>query len=161
MADATFVSNFAEMPIVLSQVASTNESSAVVTRQRNVGVNQFQLRLQEEQASDGQHVDETVHWIALEPFTAAGVAEAGLTRDSVTHRQRSMQFKQRYRKRPMVFLAAMQTANDEDPAGLRYRSFNRKRVKVFVEEERSQDREVRHGREAIGYMVFTRPGVIE
>lgn len=157
----TFASVFPQPPIVLSQVSSVNESSAVVTRQRSVSAAQFELRLQEEQANDGQHAAESVHWIAMEPFAEKGVSEVGLTRNAVTHRQYSLKFQQRFRKNPMVFLAAMQTANDEDPAGLRYRAFNRKRVKIFVQEEKSQDREIRHQRESVGFMVFAKPGIIQ
>jgi len=61
-----FDSPFASTPIVLSQIASVNDASAVITRIRNVSTTSFEVLIQEESANDGVHAAELVHWVAME-----------------------------------------------------------------------------------------------
>ncbi|HMB78054.1 MAG TPA: SGNH/GDSL hydrolase family protein [Kiloniellaceae bacterium] len=60
---------------------------------------------------------------------------------------------------PAAVLAAMETANDEDPAGLRMRRLNADGFEVRVEEEQSLDRETAHAGEAVAFAAFA-PGLI-
>lgn len=59
-------SGFAAAPVVISQCQTINESPAVVTRERNVISNRFEVKLQEELGGDGVHVAETVGYLAAE-----------------------------------------------------------------------------------------------
>lgn len=53
-------------PVVLTQTQSWHGPDAVVTRLSNVTKSKFQVRLQEEEASDGWHTTETIGVIAIE-----------------------------------------------------------------------------------------------
>lgn len=59
-----------------------------------------------------------------------------------------------------VVLAAMQTFHGGNTAEIRIDSLKRDGFRVKIEEERSQDPEVRHTEEEVGYVVFT-PGEIK
>jgi hypothetical protein len=48
----------------------------------------------------------------------------------------------------------MQTQNGPNTATLRYKELNKKSVQIFVEEETSQDAEIDHIDEVVGYMVL-------
>lgn len=52
-------------PATISQCQTNNEGGAVITRQQNVTTGGFDVKLQEEGASDGQHVMEKVGYIAV------------------------------------------------------------------------------------------------
>ncbi|MEJ2612260.1 MAG: hypothetical protein P8179_19890 [Candidatus Thiodiazotropha sp.] len=52
-------------PVVFSQSQTYNGNQAVVTRQRNISSNSFQMRLQEEEANDDYHAVETVGYLII------------------------------------------------------------------------------------------------
>jgi lysophospholipase L1-like esterase len=65
--DIVFAANFDAAPIVLSQSQTHHGGAAVVVRQRDVGQDGLQVRLQEEEASNGGHIAETLGYLAIEP----------------------------------------------------------------------------------------------
>lgn len=149
----TFPASFPSAPIVLAQVASVNENTAVTERLRNVDINQFQLRLQEEEAADGVHVDETVHWIALVPTVESGNFEAANTGAIVDEVAEPIAFAQTYSARP-IFLGRAQTTFGIDTAALRYQNLTPSGVELFYQEEQSLNDEVVHSDEEIGYLII-------
>lgn len=150
----SFAQAFAAAPTVLSQAVSFDGPDAVVTRQRGIDADGFDVRLQEQQTG-GTHLGETVSWIAVEQgFDTDG--EAGATPDAVTHDWHTLTFRQGYAG-PPVMLAAMQSFDGSDTAGLRYRDLGTDAVQLFVEEESSYDGETRHCTETVGYALFA-PG---
>ena len=154
-----FEVEFDSAPILFSQAQTYNGSDAVVTRQRNISADRFEVRLQEEQAL-GEHTNESVGYVAIEAGTgtaAGGVFEIGATRDNVNHRWRGQRFAERYHRTP-VLLASMQTFDGSDPAAVRYRGLGRRGVQFQIEEEQSQDHEIRHTTEVVGYAVFGAAG---
>ncbi|MEM7677175.1 MAG: trypsin-like peptidase domain-containing protein, partial [Myxococcota bacterium] len=64
-----FSQSFTSAPVVIAQTASYNGSQSATTRIRNVTSTSFQVRMQEEQANDGSHANETVHFIAIQTGT--------------------------------------------------------------------------------------------
>ncbi len=143
-------------PVILTQVSSTAEASAVTTRTRNVTNANFEVRLQEEQASDGIHAAEQVGFVAWEPGTSTQgnlTYQVARTADSVTHAQTSVSFQPTFSSKP-VFLAAMQTFDGSDPAGLRATSVTTSAATFFVEEEASADSEIEHTTEVVGYVAL-------
>ena len=60
------------------------------------------------------------------------------------------------RSHPILF-AAMQTANDEDPATMRYDNLVRGSVAIAVQEETSSDPETNHGGESIRVLMIDSP----
>ena len=154
----TYGETFGAAPVVLAQVSSDEGSAAVVPRLRSVTASGFQLSLQEEEASDGQHADEAVGYIAVEP--SQGIADgvrAGIE-GSVTDQASEIQYGGTFSVVPTVF-AMIQTTNGTDPAALRYTASTAGGVTVFVEEERSTDDEVVHAPEEVGFLALN-PGLL-
>ena len=155
----SFAQSFAASPVVLAQCASDNESVAVATRLRNITANGFEVRLQEEEAANGAHADEELHYIALAPGTgndADGQVEVASLGTSFTDQWKAIDFLSS--QTDPLFWAAMQSYRGGDAAALRYRALDGAGVEVKVEEEQSRDSEVSHTQEAIGYLVLGNQG---
>ncbi|WP_266081186.1 S8 family serine peptidase [Haladaptatus caseinilyticus] len=156
----SFFQSFTEVPIILSNSQTVNETDPIVTRSRNVSNMGFDLRLQEEEAG-GQHATETVGYLACEPTVSSinGVSfEVGRTPNAVTDDWYSHSFEQDYQV-PLI-LADLQTSDGGDAAGVRYQNLNNSGVEFKIEEERSRDTESGHTTEEVGYLVFEGQGLI-
>ncbi|MEM7489919.1 MAG: hypothetical protein AAF390_12440, partial [Pseudomonadota bacterium] len=138
--------------IVLSEVASTNDTGAVTTRTRDVTDTGFGMQLQEEEAADGVHAAETVAWIAIEAGGAAGI-EAGRRADILTDARETIGFDAAFETAP-VLIADMQTTDGTDTAALRYDALSAGSVDLFVQEETSGDRETAHTTEVAGFLAL-------
>ena len=89
---------FDASPIVLTQISSVNDSSAVTTRVRNVTANQFDLRLQGEE-KHRQHDVESVGYVAIDVTTVSQQGQqfvSGRTDDIVTHKISGTVFEQSF-----------------------------------------------------------------
>jgi hypothetical protein len=53
-----------------------------------------------------------------------------------------------------AFFAAMQTSDGMNTAGIRVKTLNTKQVKLFIEEEKSKDKELDHTTEVVGYLAL-------
>ena len=149
---------FGSVPVVMAQVASGRSSQPVITRTRASFRGGFRVRMQEREArarAGRAHGNETVHWIALGGRTGrvgGRRLRVGRTAVNVTHRWRTVSRKGRYPDGG--FMAAAQTTNGGDPAAPRHRRLTAGRVQVRMQEDRTHDREARHGAERIGWVVF-------
>ena len=154
----SFTQSFPTAPVVVAQTGTFNGSDPVVVRIRNVTVSGFEMRLQEEEAKDGVHGSpETVHWVAVEPGQATvglNTFVVGTSGNTVTDAFTTVNFGQSLAN--PVFVAAMQTFNGNNPAGLRYRNLTASSVEMKVEEEESLDAEVGHVSEVVGYIAISR-----
>ena len=105
-----FPNAFADKPLVLTQCCSYRGASAVVSRVKGVSSTAFGLKLQEEEATNGTHVKESVSWVAMDPSTFDDwlKGEGGLTGTEVTHRNHPIDFSRSYSQTP-VFFASVQT----------------------------------------------------
>ena len=152
----------ASPPIVLAQTTTINENTAVTNRFRNVSVTGFQLKLQEEQASDFVHAGENVSWIAIEAGSGSAsgrIFSALRTPNSVTHDNFRINFGSSFGSSTPAFFADMQSFNGGDTATVRYRALSSSGATVFLEEEQSADLERAHIEEVVGYLAIT-PGTI-
>ncbi len=149
--------NFASNPVVLTQVQTHKDSEPVTTRQRPKG-NGFQVRLQEEQAADGLHVNERVGYIAVSQGQErlGDIAITAGIKGNVTQNFKNINFGfiAPVENEKPIFLAGMQSYNGTDPAGLRYKNLTTSNVRVRVEEEKSADAETLHGAEDVGYLLL-------
>ena len=148
-------------PVVVSQVTSTNEGSAVITRQRNVTASSFEVLLQEEEKSDRRHKNEAVHWLAIEPGAGKSGAQRfeGMVMGSpVGTWFRTATFRQNFTQTPTL-LYAFQNFVGPDPIALRHRNLSRNAVSIRGEEERSQDDGGGHSPQRVGVVLFE-PGLI-
>ena len=89
----------------------------MVTRQKGVNVQGFQMRLQAEE-SDQVPGHEQVAWLVLDEH-ASGLRYVGKTGNQVTHSGTPIQFGSANEGNPSFF-AAMQSFNGPDTATLRY-----------------------------------------
>ena len=147
---------FSSTPTVMSQATTVNGGVAIVTRQRGVDSNGFQIRLQEAQAQDDWHAMENISWIAIEQGNGSSNSsqfESGTTGDSVTHRDYQLSFDSSFGSAP-VFLASMQSFDGGDTANVRFRSTSANGATIYVDEEQSLDNEVNHTKETVGYFAF-------
>ena len=151
----SFQEEFTRAPIVLSQVQSVVGGETVITRQRRINRTQFELRLQKSEASNGARSRETVGYLAMMPgetYLGGQAVKAGRTSNSVTHKPKKINFGGDYGE--PILLAAMQTFDGPDVAGLRYEELTASSVTLFIEEEQSKDSEMNHTTEVIGYIVI-------
>lgn len=159
----TFGEPFAAPPVVLSQVQTDDDPAAVVTRQLLATISGFSVRLQEEQAAPGKHGPETVGWVAIETGFGSPsplVWRAGLTPDEVTDAWYTIGYINPFEFiGPLIFLANLQSFDDDDPAALRYR-FVDDTLDVLIQEEQSADGETVHDAETVGYLALNPPGEI-
>jgi hypothetical protein len=156
----SFSQSFSDKPIVFSQSQTKNGWQSVVTRQQNVTVDGLELKVQEEENGDW-HKTETVGYVALNPSTSSGGSsfELGTTGKTVTHQWSTVDLTQSFSSTPFL-VACMQTTEGWHPAGLRYRNLSSDGFEVFAEEEQSDDEEIRHAAENIGYLLFDPDSVI-
>ena len=132
----SFTQSFATPPVVLVQCATENESSAVAARLQNVAEDGFEVRLQEEEAANGSHADEDLHYIALASGAGSETdwkVETALLGASFTDQWKAVNFLSNLTS--PLFFATIQTFRGRDPATLRYRDLAASRVEVKVEEE--------------------------
>ena len=158
----TLASGFSSSPIVLTQCVSYNEPSAVTTRVRNVSAESFDVRLQEEEAADGVHASESLHYIALETGVGSDAkwnVEAASSDNSFTHQWKKVTLQGSYSN--PLFFATMQSFAGNNTAALRYRSLDATSVELKVEEERSKDDEVNHIPEVVAYLVLSETSALQ
>ncbi|GAB4198190.1 MAG: hypothetical protein Tsb002_32940 [Wenzhouxiangellaceae bacterium] len=149
--------SFSGTPVVLTQVATVNEATAVAPRIRNLTANSFAHRIEEEEAIRASgHAVEDLHYIAIAPgSTSAGGRNilVAITGNSVTQDFFTANFSQTISN--PVFLAGMQTRDGGDTSALRYQNLTGSSVQFKVEEEQSLDSEVNHTTEVVGYVVIS------
>jgi hypothetical protein len=141
-------------PVVLSQVMSANDPAAANTRQTAITATGFDVKLQEEQASDSLHGAETVGWIAVEPGTGSSmgrVYEAATTGSIVDDAWQTIGLSAAFGTAP-VFVPCMQTYAGGDASTVRCRNLSASSVEMFIEEEQSADDEIGHALEDVGYV---------
>ena len=150
-----FTNDFADDPLIFSQVQTDNGADLVHTRQRNTNTSGFQITMQEEQAlNNSGHASETLGWLAIDAGNGKWSQNnylAGQTGNSVNHDWYTIGFKNNFSQSP-VLLASIDTYNGADPSGLRYTNLNRDRVNIKVEEDTSKDAEVYHSNEAVNFL---------
>lgn len=152
-----FPISFGETPMIFTTVVSNNDMSAVSVRQRNAYSQGFEIRLMEEEGADGLHQQESIAWIAIEKGTNIGNLKLETERwDNVGDSPAALNFSSLFGNNPGV-IAAIQSTNEEEPAGVRLNNTTASSVTAFVQEEQSDDAELNHSLEHIGYLSFT-PG---
>jgi hypothetical protein len=149
---------------VFSQVTSINGPSTVTTRQQNVTLDGFDVRLQEEEGSaEPAHNFESVSWVAVQ---AASGDVGGVYHEALLHDERvnhvvatTVPLTNSFPETPAI-LAAMQTTFGDNTATVRQTFVSPGRVDLFIEEERSLDNEVGHVPEDVAVFAIS-PGIVD
>jgi len=170
-----FDQNFDQTPVVMTVVGSESGDGSYndiyevkQTRNRNVGTNSFETRLQYQESGEntgcgfgcGGIPAETVYYIAMEPGAGTNgpfdtnfdIDRTGNTVTDAWHTENfnlSITF-----ANPPSFTADMQTFDGSDNAHLRYDSLTTGGVNMFVEEGEDADDETSHTDENVGYFAF-------
>ncbi|PIE40354.1 MAG: hypothetical protein CSA51_01330, partial [Gammaproteobacteria bacterium] len=147
---------FTATPVIMTQLASDNETDAAGIRLKNISATGFELQL-EEQESKGNHINETVHYLAVEGGGSVILSNgnnldivAGTTGDIVRHRFVDASFSMN----SPGLLANMQTTDGGDTSTVRYQNLTSAGVQVKVVEETSGDIELWHTTENVGFVAF-------
>lgn len=160
------LNGFESTPTVLTQALTSNENDWMTVRVRQQDRDGFQLALQQEERLNQSHHAEHVGWIAIaQGSTTDGDnrLEAFTTEAKFSRRSDKIHFAQSFpdNSTPAV-IAKLGSAEDTDPATLRLSKVDEEGFRVRVQEERSWDRETRHGREAVSYLALEgKSGTIE
>lgn len=152
----TFAETFVAAPVVLTQVATRNGAAAVNGRVSAVTTSGFTLQLQEEEAADGTHVAEEVHYAAIEKgngrlFADELIFEAG-SATAVNHVFSKVNLTRKLAA-PSLFAGA-QTKNDAEAIVTRFRDLGATSFESRVQDEQSANSESTHANETAGYLVF-------
>ena len=152
-----FNGEFNVSPIVMTSVTSFNDSDAVTGRTRQITIDGFEYRMQEQEANTQDHGAERLSYIAWEPSAGAVggttyVVETAA--DAVTHQICGIMFEEPFSSAP-ILLADMQTSDGGNTANVRCDNKDDLSIDVWIDEEQSLDTEVSHGSEVIGYMAFS------
>ena len=153
-----FGAGFASVPIVLHQLVTANDPAAAIVRLRSLTSLSFQAKIREEEAADGVHGAEVMHYVALSTGTGTvngksfAVGNTGITIDS---NWRTVTVGGNYLA-PLL-LASPQTHEGGDPVTLRHRNLLPTQFEIFMEEEKSNDSETGHNTEAVGWVVISNP----
>ena len=153
-----FASEFNSVPVVMTTLTSFNDTNAVTGRVRDIAIDGFRYRMQEQESYTQDHKAETLSYVSWEPsFGEIGgiTYRVRRTADAVRHKNYAIQFDEPF-VTPPVFIAAMQTADGGDTANVRYSSKDGGSVEVLIDEEASRDSESNHTTEVVGYMAFSR-----
>ena len=154
---AYFSEAFNQLPVVVSGVTTENETDAVVGRISNTTLDGFDMVLQEEESHiSGHYTDETISYIAWEPSSGEVDGMSYIvdsTFDEVTQSFYNISFYPVFDSAP-VFVADMQTKDGGQTANLRWQNKTGEGIEVQIDEEQSNDTEVNHTTEIVGYMCF-------
>ncbi len=143
-------------PVILSQVITENDTSAVTGRIVNVNQTSFEYMLQEQEKNSTSHSNETIGYIAWEPGNGEidnMVFEAGTTSNSIGDAWKEITFNAQFPDLPF-FIAGMQTTDGSDPAAVRMQNMSRTKSQIKIEEEKSKDSEIVHTSEVVGYLAI-------
>ncbi len=158
-----FNAGFDSNPVVMSQVQTFNGADFVRTRQRNIGVNGFQMAMEEEEANAlSGHVNETIGYMAMSGGSGnwSGLNyTAGYTGDNVTDAWKTVNFGAGFSQTPQV-LASLATYDGTDSAGLRYQNLDNNQVQIKVEEDTSLDAETTHTTENVSFLAIEGSGLL-
>ena len=151
--------DFADTPVIFSQVQTDNERDLVRTRQQNATANGFEVVMEEDEikARNGEgHLNETIGYLAIASGSgnSNGVTfQAGSTSDSMTHALSSIDFGGEFSNIPHFF-ASIATYDGPDPSALRYQNLTTNGVKVKVQEDTTFDNEINHTTEGVNYLAI-------
>ncbi len=151
-----FIQTFNTTPVVVTTVASDNETDTITGRIKNVSLTSFDYYFQEQEDNINKHLDEIIHFIAWEQ--GAGtldtlIYEAQATANEVTNNLHSIMFQSDFNTAPLFF-SDMQTLDGRDTSSIGYQNPTTTSIQVNIKEEQSKDDELGHTSEIIGYLAI-------
>ena len=151
-----FSKAFSKIPVIMTTVASNNETDTISGRLSKITTSSFAYYFREQENNKNVHVKESVNFIAWEPgkgTIGSMQYEVGRTANAVTNAWYNATYQTSFSQAPML-LADMQTTANTDTSALRVQQPAATGFQVKVEEEQSKDSEVTHPAETVGYITF-------
>jgi hypothetical protein len=151
-----FTNAFTLDPVIVSSIATNNETDTISGRIRNISKTSFEYYYREQEKNQNIHVAETINYVAWETSqgTLGNISyEAATTGDTVTHNLYDITFQTDFNTAPL-FLADMQSTDGADTAALRMQNVTSNGVQIKVQEEQSNDSETAHSSETVGYLAL-------
>jgi len=152
----SFNQQFTLTPVIITSIASVNETDTVTARIRNIDLNGFDVKLQEQELNARNHINESLAYIAWEPSSGNenGIRyEVDRSGNTVTHATSTLEYTANFSSRPLLY-TDMQTTDGGDTASLRTVSNEANSLQVMVEEEQSKGDEVAHTTEVAGFIAI-------
>ena len=152
----SFKSSFRVTPVVLSGIGTYNDQDAVTGRISHVTTTEYKFRLQEQEANNDGHVEETIFYIAWEPSAGEidGMKfEVANTRNENSSAPNYIPFNDPFSYAPF-YIADMQTFFGKDTANIRLQAKDANGVTTLIDEEQSRDSETKHCNEVVGYIAI-------
>ncbi len=144
---------FKSTPLIFTQLVTTNEATPAIARLRNTSANQFEIKLQEEMANDGERTGESVAWFAIEAGTQLTDYQLEAATEEVGDAAVMLDFQQAFTETP-AFFTTMQTIKDNDPAYPRNNGLSKNNVVVNIQEEASIEGDNSHTKEKLAYLAI-------
>nr|MDJ0846717.1 putative Ig domain-containing protein [Crocosphaera sp.] len=151
--------DFADTPVIFSQVQTDNDSDLVRTRQQNATATGFEVVMEEDEIK-GQNAEtrlaETIGYVAISGGYSSnnGVTlEVGSTGNSVTDQLFNINFEGQFNNIPHL-LANIATYDGSDPSALRFQNLTSNGFEVHIQEDITFDEETTHTTEVINYLAL-------
>ena len=146
-----FAGAFAAPPLVFAQVSSAGDGRTAVARVSGIDSTGFTVRVQGQEANRSVATVE-VSWVAVTPglYSGGTLFTAYPAPVGSTYTDVFAPYPQLYPSSTAAFVAGMQTFQDADPAGLRFRLLPDNQYELRVQEETSRSSDVRHLPEQVG-----------
>jgi hypothetical protein len=142
-------------PVVVAKPLSYNEDDPAIVRIRNVDGTGFEIRIQEWDYLDGNHVAETVGYIVMERgrYTLGGVTmvEAGRFDTDRTSSFESLAFKHTFNEVPVV-ITSVTSFNEVDAVTTRVRNISTNGFEFRINEQELNPQV--HATETISYIAW-------
>ena len=159
-----FDNDFADNPIVLSQVQSHKGADFVRTRMRNITADGFKVSMEEEeQLVASGHIKETIGYLAISEGNGIwgdSLYQSGKTANAVTQKNHVLQFEDLDFSQTPNFMAAVASYDGSDPVGVRHLNLSADKVALKLEEDTSKDLEQIHTSEVVNYLAIEGDGFL-
>ncbi len=158
--NVTFNSSFGSAPVIATQIQTVNEGTAAVLHNENRTASGFRLQIEEQEANGTAHTAETIGYIAIDNGgSIANNLLVGETGNNVTQVTSTVNFGGSFVSNSPVVIIDQQTEDGGDTAMARGSALSASSISFSIEEEQSNDGEVNHTTEVVGYYATT-AGVI-
>ena len=150
-----YSSSFNSIPVVLTQINSYIGPSWVVSRTKNIDKKSFQYTMQEEERNDNLHATEYISWCAFSKgtYNFQNKKFECFSVNKVNDKQKRINYSSVFSSRPAL-LTRCSSFKGRDPANTRIIKNTEKYFTIFIHEETSKDKEIRHPDETIDYIAF-------
>ena len=149
--------DFDTKPIIIHQVITANDATPIASQIRNTSVSQFELRIQEEEGNDNVHTRESVAWVAMEAGVQSADYQLEMESILLSGVPKALTFQNAFAGVPALFTST-QSTNESDAFAIRNDVLTNAGMTLNIQEEASDDVEIIHANETVGYLAIENTG---